>query len=90
MQEVQLTSIRGNAPESQSDFLSVTRKATRDRARKSTTASYFEELDAWKDELALQIPFNPGVEAVWRSLGPPCVANACATAKMTDQEGTGK
>jgi Ca-activated chloride channel homolog len=26
--------------------------------------AYVEELDAWKDELALQIPFNPGVRYV--------------------------
>ena len=26
--------------------------------------AYFEELDAWKDELALQIPFNPGVRYI--------------------------
>jgi hypothetical protein len=25
--------------------------------------AYVEELDAWKDELALQIPFNPGVRS---------------------------
>ena len=37
--QISLTSIRCNAPVSQSDFLSVTRKATRDRARKSATAS---------------------------------------------------
>jgi Ca-activated chloride channel family protein len=26
--------------------------------------AYFEELDAWKDELALQIPFSPGVRYI--------------------------
>jgi Ca-activated chloride channel family protein len=26
--------------------------------------AYFEELDAWQDELALQIPFNPGVRYI--------------------------
>ena len=26
--------------------------------------AYFEELDAWKDELALQIPFTPGVRYI--------------------------
>ena len=26
--------------------------------------AYFEELEAWKDELALQIPFNPGVRYI--------------------------
>jgi Ca-activated chloride channel family protein len=26
--------------------------------------AYFEELDAWRDELALQIPFNPGVRYI--------------------------
>jgi hypothetical protein len=26
--------------------------------------AYVEELDAWRDELALQMPFNPGVRYV--------------------------
>lgn len=26
--------------------------------------AYFEELDAWRDEMALQIPFNPGVRYI--------------------------
>src|SRR5260221_5665035 len=46
--------------------------------------AYVEELDAWKDELALQIPFNPGVRYI---AGEPLLRlnSGRGTADDTDQ-----
>src|SRR4029077_7748714 len=45
--------------------------------------AYFEELDAWKDELALQIPFTPGVRYI---PGEPLLRSNCGRGVVDDTD----
>ena len=45
--------------------------------------AYLEELDAWKDELALQIPFNPGVRYI---PGEPLLRSNCGRGAVDDTD----
>ena len=45
--------------------------------------AYFEELDAWKDELALQIPFTPGVRYI---PGEPLLRSNCGRGAVDDTD----